>query len=362
MLTQRGVCVPNMNGCRVVALPVIAGALLGLIVAAAGVPAAGAGVVRTPFVIAAGPTGGTYFPVGEAIASIVTHAPGVYRCEKAGVCGPPGLIASVRTSPGTVFNVLAVNAHMVDAALAQSDVVTEAIAGRGPFKSHGVQSHVRAIANLFPEEVHVIAARAAHIRSVADLRGKRVSIGPTTSGTIVTARALFAAYGVPLWRIRANNDDSDVAAEKLAQGKLDAMLFVGGAPVPFVRELLADGKIVLVPVDGKGRARLLKQSRAVQADTIPAGLYSHTAKLETVGVRAILIVNDAVSDGTVHDIARALFNPANRSTLWGSHRSAQAIRIDTAAKDLPAPLHPGAARFYKEAGKLPKVAAKSGKT
>lgn len=348
-----------MNGFRGTAL---AGVLLALVGAGAVVLAGGAGVMRTPFVIAAGPTGGTYFPIGEAIASIVSHAPGVFRCEKAGICGPAGLIASVRTSPGTVFNVLAVNAHTVDAALAQSDVIAEAVAGRGPFKSHGAQSHVRAIANLFPEEVHVIAARSAHIRSVADLRGKRVSIGPTTSGTIVTARALFAAYGVPLWRIRANNDDSDVAAEKLSKGQLDAMLFVGGAPVPFVRELLADGKTILVPIDGKGRARLLKQSRALQAGTIPAGLYPNTPKLETVGVRAILIVSDVVSAETVHDLTRALFNPANRSTLWGSHRSAQAIRLDTAAQGLPAPLHPGAARFYKEAGKLPKSAAKSGKT
>jgi len=348
-----------MNGFRVATPGAVVGVLVALTVAAAG---AGSGVMRTPFVIAAGPTGGTYFPVGEAIAAIVSHAPGVYRCEKAGVCGPPGLIASVRTSPGTVFNVLAVNAHTVDAALAQSDVVAEALAARGPFRGHGVQSHVRAIANLFPEEVHVVAARSAHIRSVADLRGKRVSIGPTTSGTIVTARALFAAYGVPLWRIRANNDDSNVAAEKLSKGQLDAMLFVGGAPVPFVRELLADGKTVLVPVDGKGRARLLRQSRALQAATIPENLYPHTRKIETVGVRAILIVNDAVTDGTVHDITRALFNQANRSTLWGSHRSAQAIRIETAPQGLPAPLHPGAARFYKEAGKLPKPAPESGKT
>lgn len=366
MLTQRGVFVFAMRRRHLAALGGFGGFVLALTLLAAGLLVGGqAAVTRISFVIAAGSTGGTYFPVAEAIASVISHAPGISRCEAPGVCGPAGLIASVRTSPGAVFNVEAVNAHTVDAALAQSDVVADAVAGRGPFKGAGKQTSVGAIANLFPEEVHLIAARKAHIRSVADLKGKRVGIGPETSGTIVTARALLAAYGVPPRRLKASNDYSEVAAEKLSKGQLDAMLFVGGAPVPFVRELLANRDIDLVPIDGVGRVRLLKQSRLLQAAIIPAGLYPHTGKVQTVGVRAILIVNAGAADGVVHDITRALFNPANRPTLWGSHRSAQAIRIDTAAQDLPAPLHPGAARFYKEVGKLPKPVKprkKSGKT
>src|SRR5204862_2045963 len=124
-------------------------------------------VSRVPCVIATGPTGGTYFPIGEAIAGIISHPPGVYRCERTGVCGPSGLIASVRTSPGAVFNVLAVNARTVDAALAQSDVVADAVAGRGAFRTAGAQIHVRVLANLFPEDVHLLATPAAHIKSVS---------------------------------------------------------------------------------------------------------------------------------------------------------------------------------------------------
>jgi TRAP transporter TAXI family solute receptor len=307
---------------------------------------------RMAFVIATGPTGGTYFPVGEAIAAIVSHPPGVYRCERAGVCGPAGLIASVRTSPGAVSNVLAVNAHTVDAALAQSDVIADAIAGRGAFKSDGAQKHVRVIANLFPEEVHLVVRAAARVKTLPDLRGKRASIGPGTSGTIVTARAVLAAFRVG--RIRASNDPSDLAADRLEKGEIDAMFFVGGAPVPLVRELLATGKAVLVPIDGAGRARLLKQDRALTTTTVPGGLYPKTGKLETVGVRALFIVNDAVPNGAVYAIAKSLFNGANHAVLAGSHRSAQFIRLDTAAANLPAPLHPGAIRFYREVGKLPK--------
>jgi hypothetical protein len=317
---------------------------------------------RIAFVIGTGPTGGTYFPVGEAIATIISHPPGIYRCEKRGVCGPSGLIASVRTSAGSTANVLAVNSHTVDAALAQSDVVADAIAGRGSFRGAGKQTHVRVLAALFPEEVHLVAAKSARVKSVTDLHGKRVSIGARDSGTIVTARAVLAAFRVPQRRIRETNDPSDVAADKVLKGQLDAMFFVGGAPVPLVRELLAQGKGVLVPVDGEGRTRLLKQSHDLTTATLPAGLYPITGKVQTVGVRALFIVNDAVPADVVYAVAKSLFNAANHDALAGSHRSAQAIRLDTAAANLPAPLHAGAERFYREAGKLPKQTQKLGKT
>jgi hypothetical protein len=317
-------------------------------------------VARTAFVIATGPTGGTYFPIGEAIASIISHPPGVYRCEKESVCGPAGLIASVRTSPGAVANVLAVNAHRVDAALAQSDVVADAVAAKGAFRREGAQTHVRLLAELFPEEVHVIAAATARVRSISDLRGKRVSIGPPASGTIVTARAVLAAYSIASRRIRPNTDPADAAAGKLAKGQLDAMIFVGGAPVPFIRELLESGKAVLVPIDGRGRLRLLKRLPALSPATIPAGVYPHTGKIDTVAVQALFVVNDSIPDGTTYAIAKSLFNPANRNALAGSHRSAEAIRVQSAAKTSPIPLHPGARRFYVEAGALPKKHQEAG--
>jgi TRAP transporter TAXI family solute receptor len=314
-------------------------------------------VSRIPFVIATGPTGGTYFPVGEAIAGIISHPPGVYRCERPGLCGPSGLIASARTSPGAVFNIFAVNAHTVDAALAQSDVIREAVSGQGAFGKAGPQTHIRVIAALFPEDVHIIASKASHIHSVADLKGKRVGIGPAMSGTIVTARAILAAYRLPIRRIRINNDSSDDAADKLAQGKLDAIFFVGGAPVPLVRGLLASGAATLIPIDGAKRKRLLKLSKSLKADVIPAGVYPKTGKIETVAAQSIWIVNDSVADSTVYSVLKALFNPANRATLVGSHRSAQFIHLNSAAVGLPAPLHAGARRFYAETGALPKKTA-----
>lgn len=309
---------------------------------------------RIFFIIATGPSSGTYFPVGEGIAAIVSHPPGLHRCNAEGVCGPVGLIASARTSSGAIANVLDVNAHRVNSGLAQADVVAEAVAGEGAFAKLGPQRHVDAIADLFPENVHLVAASRAHIASVAELRGKRVSLGDENSGTIVTARAVLAAYRISLRRIEARRMPSDAAADALQKGRLDAFFFVGGAPVALVRDLIARGAAVLVPIDGAGRDRLLRRVPGLTAGRIAAQTYPHTAAVETVSVRALWIVNADEPEDIVYGITKALFNPANRDFLDSVHPSAKLIQIDNIARYLPAPLHPGAARFYREAGKLPK--------
>lgn len=310
---------------------------------------------RIFFIIATGPTGGTYFPVGEGIAGLVSHPPGLHRCDTPGVCGPTGLIASARTSAGAIANVADVNAHRVNSGLAQADVVAEAVAGKGAFRKSGPQTHLNVIADLFPEYLHLVVSKNAHIASVSELRGKRVSLGDPGSGTLVTARAVLAAYRIATWRIKAEQLSSDVAADDLEHGKIDAFFFMGGTPVGLVRDLLAHGHAVLVPIDGPGRARLLERVPNLSAARIPSGTYAGMGAVDTVRVRALWVVNSAEPNDVVYSVTRALFNPANRTLLDQSHPSARLIRLDTATEELPAPLHPGAARFYREMGKLPRL-------
>lgn len=310
---------------------------------------------RMFFIIATGPTSGTYFPIGQAIAGLVSHPPGLHRCQAPGVCGPAGLIASARTSAGAIANVVDVNADRVNSGLAQADVIAEAVAGTGDFKKMGPQTHIEVIANLFPEQLHLVAAKSAHITSVSQLRNKRVSLGDPASGTIVTARAVLAAWHIAPWRIRQQNLASEAAAAALEHGKLDAFFFVGGAPVGLVRDLIARGNAVLVPIDGAGRARLLKSVPSLSASSIAAGTYAGVGATQTVAVPALWVVNSTEPDDIVYALTKSLFNPANRELLDQSHPSARLISLDRATRDLPAPLHPGAARFYREAGKLPKL-------
>ncbi|MEI9996317.1 MAG: TAXI family TRAP transporter solute-binding subunit [Rhizomicrobium sp.] len=316
---------------------------------------------RIAFQILTGSTGGTYFPVGQLIAGLLSHPPGVDRCEGDSVCGPPGLIITARTSEGAVANVLAVNAGRAESGLAQGDVVAQAVAGQGAFRKAGRQSSIRVIADLFPEDVHLLVARKAKIAGVGDLKGKRVSLGADGSGTGVTARAVLAAYGIAEWRIKARHDAADVDAQLMQQGQLDAFFFVGGRPVGLVDDLIARGVARLVPIDGKGRDKLIKAVPSLSPAVIPAGTYRGAPAVQTVGLRALWIVNAAQPEALVYGIAKALFAPGNRGALDEGVRATGQIRLDTAARDLPAPLHPGALRFYREAGRLPKPNTKAGK-
>ena len=306
---------------------------------------------RTSFLIATGPSGGTYFPVGQTIAGIISNPSGSDRCQLSDVCGPQGLIASARTSDGAVANILAVNAGSVDSALAQSDVVFDAELGHGIFRKPGKQSHVKVLAGLFQEDVLLVAAPKSSIRSVRDLKGKRVSIGADNSGTSVTAKAVLAAFGLSERDMKTQHSSVDTSIQSLNNGTLDAFFFVGGAPVPLVSDLLAHGNARLVPIDGSGRKRLTKTVSTIQAGVIPAGTYPHTGDVQGVRVRTLWIVRDSVAPTLAYDIVRALYSPQNREDL-DAVPALRSIHIDDAARNLPAPLHPGAARFFHESGKL----------
>jgi TRAP transporter TAXI family solute receptor len=316
---------------------------------------------RISFQIVTGSTGGTYFPIGQLIAGLISHPAGVDRCDTVAVCGPSGLIISARTSDGAVSNVLVVNSASADSGFAQGDVVAEAVTGTGAFRKAGKQSNIRVIADLFPEDVHLIVARNSKIAKVADLRGKRVSLGIDSSGTSVTVRAILAAYDLPLSRMKVRRDNADTDAQLMQKGQLDAFFFVGGRPVALIDDLISRRVARLVPIDGAGRERLVKLASGLSAATIPSGTYHGSPAVETVSVRALWIVNAHEPDDLVYGIARALFSPGNRAALDAENDSSAMIHLDTAVVDLPAPLHPGAERFFREAGRWPRPYFKTGK-
>ena len=320
------------------------------VVAGLAVLAASQAQPRLSFEVATGSTAGTYFPMGELLAGIVSHPPGLARCEARGGCGPPGLIVSARTSEGAVANVLAVNAGSVDSGLAQADVVADAVAGRGAFRKAGRQTHIRVIAGLFPETIQLVVAARSPIAKVADLGGKRVSLGTEGSGAGVVAREVLAAFQVPEGRLKVRNESYDAAAGLLQQGKIDAFFFQGGTPSPLVGDLIARGEARLIAIDGKARRRLLGRVPSLSAATIPAGAYPATGAIQTVASRTLWVVKDTASPDIVYGIARALFHPANRALLDAGEPSARYIRLDQATGGLTAPLHPGAERFYREMG------------
>jgi TRAP transporter TAXI family solute receptor len=301
---------------------------------------------RIAFTIATGPSNGTYFPAGELIAGVVSHPAGADRCSRVSACGPDGLIATAQTSAGSYENALFVNSGRVDSALAHSDAVAQAVRGIGAFRGHP-QTHLRVIAAMFPEQIHLVARVKSHIGSVNDLRGKRICIGAHDSGTALTAHTILDAYGAQ--RVHFCWDAPASAAQKLQAGKIDAFFFVGAAPIPLVEALISSGQAVLIPITGPVAERLAAQGEGLSAATIPGSAYGYSASVQTLGLHTMWIVNDQEPDDVVFSLTRALFDSENRDQLRDGLRDVQLIEQDRAPADLPAPLHPGAERYYKSA-------------
>lgn len=337
---------------RLAALIALAGCVLLLVAAWAMSDDLGlrdAGPSRIAFQIATGSTEGAYFPVGQAMAGVISHPAGVMRCETATVCGPAGVILSARTSQGSIDNLRNVDAGAVDSGLAEGDVIAAAVAGQGPFRRTGRVRHLRTIAALFREDVHLVVAAASSIHAVSDLRGKKVLLGAEGSAAAWRARAILSAYRVAP-RVVAAGDA--LPAQMLRDGRIDAFFLVADAPSDALKDLIAHGVARLVPIDGDGRDRLLRAMPQLSAAVIPAGLYAGTPATETVAVHAWWVTRDGEADPMIYGMTRALFNPANRPLLTAAYASARQIGLDTAAQNPPAPLHSGAARFYREMGKL----------
>jgi hypothetical protein len=303
---------------------------------------------RIAFQIATGSASGTYFPIGQMLASLVSHPPGVGRCEVEGRCGPSGLIAAARASEGSIANVRSVDEGRVTSGLAQADVVADAIAGEGAFKDKKAEN-IRVIAALFPETVHVVVLADSEIAGIAGLKGKRVSIDAPGSGTNATARAVLQAFKLGGKRVDLAYENPDTSSALLLDGKLDAFFFVGGAPLGVVGELAREGKVRLLAVEGPEIDQLLNEAPWLTRTEIPDGAYEGLGATPTVGIRAVWIVNAGLPDDLVHAITRALWHSDNRGLLDSGHPQGREIRFETARDALPAPLHAGAERYYREA-------------
>jgi hypothetical protein len=330
----------------IIALAAFVALVMGALVTGGRLGMADSGPARISFQIATGSTEGVYFPVGQAMAGLISHPLGVGRCDTATVCGPAGVILSARTSDGAADNLRSVNSGAVDSGFADGDVIAEAVAGDGAFRRPA--RRLRVIAALFPEDAHLVVAVNSDIQSVGDLRGKRVFIGASNSGGIVRARAILSAY-----RVRAREIISpDPPAQLMRDGKIDAYFAVAGVPLDSIRDLIVHHVARLAPIDGEGRDRLIQMVPQLSPATIAANAYPGQPAVETVATRAWWVTREGEPDPLVYGLVRALFNPANHPGLAASHPSARGISLDSAAVNPPAPLHPGAARFYREVGKL----------
>lgn len=313
---------------------------------------------RVYFRIATGVVSGTYFPVGEAMARALSRPDGEPACDPGQRCGVKGVTAVATASEGSVANVQLVSTGHVESALTQADVALWAYGGTGPFERTGAMKGLRAVATLYPEAIHLVAAKSAHIRKVGDLRGKRVGIDSYLGGANTNARTILRAYGVPLERVKLEEVGSEVAAAKLAAGELDAFFFISGWPVALIRDLAARVPLTFVPLTGAGAEKVMEENPLLFPVNVPEGLYGDSPAIDTLGVNAVWVTLESTPNDLVYSLTRALWSDANRPTLSRAHPAGALLDIRFAAST-SIPLHPGALKFYRERGIIQPVTGTS---
>lgn len=305
------------------------------------------------FRIGTGGTAGTYYPIGGLIANAISNPPGSRACEDGGSCGVPGLIATAVASNGSVGNVNSINGGTLEAGFSQSDVAYWAQTGTGLWEGQPAVEKLRLIANLYPESIHLVARADAGIASVADLKGKKVSLDEPGSGTLVDAKIILEAFGLSEADISPEYLKPDQAADRMRDGAMDAFFFVGGYPAGAIAELSSQHDVVLVPINGPEVDKLRETYSFFATDTFPAGTYKgQDAEVPTVSVGAQLVTSADLSDELIYGITKALFNETTQKLFGAGHAKGKFITLDNAVQGAGIPFHPGAEKFYKEAGKL----------
>ncbi|OYU50483.1 MAG: immunogenic protein [Rhizobiales bacterium PAR1] len=289
------------------------------------------------FRIGTGGTAGTYYPIGGLVANAISN-------DKANV-------SAVATN-GSVANVNAIVGASSESGFVQADVATWAYTGTGLYEGKAKVEELRAIANLYPEAVHVVVKKGLGVKSIADLKGKRVSIDEPGSGSIVNAKAILAAYGLGDRDYKVENLKPGPSADKMRDGALDAFFITTGYPIGALTELASTLGFDLLPIDGEAAVKLKKQFGFFADDSIPDGTYKDVAGVKTVSVGAQWVTSAKIDADLVYEVTKGLWSDKTRATLDAGHAKGKAIQKATALAGLGIPLHPGAEKFYKEAGLL----------
>jgi TRAP transporter TAXI family solute receptor len=278
--------------------------------------------------IATAGTGGIYYPLGGGLANILSsrHADRTYTAEVSG---------------GSVENVNRLRSGQVDLAMAIATTIYEAYHGGTDFAEP--RTELRIVAPLYPNLTHVLVRRGARIRTIADLRGMRVSVGAAGSGTEQLARHVLEAYGLSPSDVNMRYLSFNESAAALRDGAIDAAIISVGAPASAVLEATTTGDARLLPIDSTAARRMASKYPYYVGAEIPAGSYRGvTADVPTVAVMNWIIANASLDSSTVNDVLDVLRDEGAR--LIQVHEIARQIDLSM-LRSAPIPLHPAAQRW-----------------
>jgi TRAP transporter TAXI family solute receptor len=287
--------------------------------------------------VASGPTSGIYYPIGGGFGSVLAN--------------DIGFRSSVQSTGASVENINLILNKKAELAIVMSDAVLQAYDSFGAFEGQPAKKDIRGLMSLYPNYVQLVTTEATGIKTFKDLKGKRVGVGAPNSGVEVNARLMFEAHGMTYADIRPDYLNYGEAIDQMRNGMVDAAFVTSGIPNSTVMDLGTTKKIRIIPIEGEGMAALQKKYPFFTAAVIPAGTYGNEADVNTATIMNIMIVGKELSDEVVYEMTKGIF--ANIGKIQDTHSAAKkSVSLQNALNGMVVPLHPGAEKYFKEAGLL----------
>jgi TRAP transporter TAXI family solute receptor len=286
--------------------------------------------------ILTGGTGGVYYPLGVALSKI--YAEHIKDSKP-----------SVQSTKASVENLNLLQQGRGEIAFTLGDTLADAWAGNAEVGFKQKLDKLRTVAAIYPNYIQIAALKDANIHTLADLKGKRLSVGAPKSGTELNARAILKGAGMTYKDLgQVQYLPFSESVELMKNRQLDATLISAGLGVSAIRDLCASVECTIVEIP---KSVVEKVGTPYQSAVIPAGTYNgQTKDIETATVQNYLVTRSTLSEQEVYEMTKTLFD--NLTALQAAHAAAKQIKLQNAAKNPPVPLHPGAAKFYKEKGAL----------
>lgn len=286
------------------------------------------------FILATGGTSGTYYPFGGAIANIWNS-------------NIEGMNVTAQSTGASAENLRLISREEAEFAIVQNDVMDYAYNGTDMFSQ--ALPNLATIGTLYPEVVQIAASKSSGIKSIADLRGKRVSIGDAGSGVEFNAKQILEGYGITFEDIQKNNLSFKESAEGIQNGTLDACFVTAGVPNSALQELAFTAGLVLIPVSGAEADKIVNSYNFYTKTVIPAGTYNGTdTDTEALAIKATLAVNANLDENIVYEMTKALFE--NLESLGTAHAKGKEVSAESAVTGVSVPFHPGAIKYFSEKG------------
>lgn len=291
-----------------------------------------AGSEKPKFIsILTGGTGGTYYPLGGSLANIISDATGIET--------------NAEVTGASAENMTTLKDGDGEIAFSQTDIASYAKEGKQMFEGDAVEN-VQAIGTLYNETIQIVTTAKSGIKSVADLKGKKVSVGAPGSGTNPNAQQILEVYGLSFDDLEVQNLSFDESTAGIQDGTIDAAFVTAGTPTGAVEGLSATEDIVIVPIEQDKIDALIEKYPYYVQEEIPSGTYGLKDAITTVAVQAMLVVRSDLSEDVVYEITKAVFENTDKI----GHAKGKQIKAEKALNGVGIEVHPGAQKYFDEKG------------